>query len=182
MTKVTLTRPGKPRRWLQLYRLYLAAFPAAERKPFSMILGLYRKGKTDIWAVESAGKFRGLAITINSPRIILLDYLAVCESARGQGVGTAVLAQLQQIYSGKGFFLEIESTHEAASNQLQRQNRKRFYLAAGLEEMHTEAMLFGVRMELLGKGCRLDFTQYRNFYRDNYNAWAAEHITEVPAE
>jgi len=44
------------------------------------------------------------------------------------------------------------------------------------------ADVFGIKMELLGKNCRedLDFQRYRDFYRDFYKPWAAEHI--LPAE
>ena len=45
--------------------------------------------------------------------------------------------------------------------------------------MGTEADVFGVRMELLGIRCHLDFEGYRNFYRESLSPWAAEHIKEV---
>lgn len=42
--------------------------------------------------------------------------------------------------------------------------------------MNVTVKLFGVRMELLGSGCGLDFDGYKAFYRENYNQWAADHI------
>lgn len=174
---VTLNPPKGFADWFKLYRLYFAAFPAAERKPFGMIISMFRKGKSDIWCLERDGAFLGLAITINSPELILLDYLAVEKRSRGAGVGTQALQLLQEVYHGKGFFLEIESTFENAPNQVQRQKRKQFYLSCGLQEMHVLVKLFGVNMELLGNGCLLDYAQYKAFYRDNYNEWAADHIS-----
>lgn len=165
--------------WLSLYRLYLAAFPASERKPFSMIRRMYRKGRTDVWCVKKDGVFSGLAITINGGDIILLDYLAVKESCRGQGIGGAVLARLREIYAGKGLFVEIESTCEEVPDLAMRRRRKAFYQRSGLQPMGTEVVLFGVKMELLGVDCHLNFEQYHSFYRDNYNQWAAEHIAPV---
>lgn len=179
MQQTELRKPKGIRCWAHLYRLYLSAFPAAERKPFSMIVSMYRKGKTDIWCLMRAGKFSGLAITINSPDVILLDYLAVAESCRSQGVGSAALQALHRQYAGKGLFVEIESTLEDASNRAQRLRRKRFYLSCGMTEMHTTAKLFGVNMELLGCDCHLDYEQYKAFYRDNYNQWAADHIEKT---
>lgn len=176
METILLKKPSGICTWLKLYRLYLSAFPAAERKPFSMIVRMYRKGKTDIWCVEKGGKFSGLAITINGPDLILLDYFAVAEGCRGQGIGAAALESLMRLYGGKGFFLEIESTLENAPNLPQRQRRKAFYLRCGLEELHTTAKLFGVNMELLGVRCRMDYERYHAFYRDNYNQWAADHV------
>ena len=176
MKEIKLRKPAGIGSWIRLYRLYLEAFPTAERKPFGMILKMYRNGKTDIWCVEYEGKFAGLAITINGEQIILLDYLAIEKRRRGEGVGSAALRQIRKQYEDKGLFIEIESTLEDAPNRLQRQRRKRFYLSCGMEEMGTTAELFGVRMELLGSGCWLDYEQYHAFYRDNYNQWAADHI------
>ena len=33
-------------------------------------------------------------------------------------------------------------------------------------------------MELLGRGCEMDFNGYQDFYRTYYNAWAAEHVVQ----
>ena len=179
MSYVILKKPDSFGMWLRLYRLYLAAFPAAERKPFGMIVKMYRSGTTDIWCLERGGKFTGLAITINSPDLILLDYFAIERTCRGEGIGSAALQKLQHFYGDRGLFVEIESTYENAPNQTQREKRKRFYLSAGLEELHVMAKLFGVNMELLGSRCQLDYARYKAFYRDNYNQWAADHISEV---
>lgn len=175
--EVQLKAPRSAMKWLKLYALYKSAFPAAEQKPFAMVLGMYRKGKTDIWCLERKGRFAGLAITINGPDLILLDYFAVDKNQRSLGIGTAALQALQAQYSDKGFFLEIESTCVDAPNREQRQMRKRFYLSCGLQELDVAVKLFGVDMELLGVRCRMDYDKYKAFYRDNYNQWAADHIT-----
>ncbi len=174
---IELIKPAGHKMWFALYRLYLAAFPAAERKPWQMIRKMHRLGKTDIWCVMQERKFCGLAITINSPEVILLDYFAISKDRRGQGLGTAALKAIIEKYAGKGFFLEIESTLEDSRDKEKRLRRKKFYLSCGLTEMHTLATLFGVKMELLGIGCHLDYDAYKAFYRDHYNSWAAEHIT-----
>lgn len=175
---ITLEKPKKLKHWIALYRLYMLSFPASERKPVAMILKMYRKGKSDIWCAMRQGRFAGLAITINSPNVILLDYLAVEERCRNKGVGSAVLQQLQQTYTGKGLFIEIENPYAQCPDQALRLRRKDFYLRNGFVPMRVMMYLFGVEMELLGIGCRLSFDEYHRFYRDNYNAWAADHITE----
>ena len=144
-----------------------------------MIRRMTKLGKTDSWCLMQNGAFVGLGITINGSDTILLDYFAVVKNCRGRGIGTTALGVLMEQYRDKGFFLEIESTHEDAPNLVQRQKRKRFYLAAGREELGVQAKLFGVNMELLGVRCSLDYPSYRAFYRDNYNAWAAEHILPI---
>lgn len=173
---ITPEKPKNFKHWLALYRLYLQAFPASERKPWRMIRKMYHLGRSDVWCAMEAGRFKGLAITINSMDVILLDYLAVDKRHRNKGVGSAILTQMQERYPGKGLFLEIENPYADTPDQTLRQRRKAFYLRCGLKPMQVMVYLFGVEMELLGMGCCLNFEQYQAFYRDHYNAWAADHI------
>lgn len=169
-------QPTTVLQWLRIYRLYQSAFPRSEKKPFSMIRSMYKKGKSDVWYCEKGGKFVGFVITINGPDKVLLDYLAVHEKRRGQGVGSELLRQMREQYTGKGVFLEIETVTESAENYEERKRRKRFYLSNGMTELGVFVELFGVEMELLGFDCTLTFEEYQAFYRDNYNEWAAEHV------
>ncbi|MBQ2853862.1 MAG: GNAT family N-acetyltransferase [Oscillospiraceae bacterium] len=182
MQHITLAPPAGFRQWTAMYILYRTAFPRAERKPFGYIRKAYRQGKTDIWCILRDGTFLGFAATMNSPSLVMLDYLAVSKNFRGQGVGTAAMKQLIARYADREFLLEIESPFAPGPDQAHRQSRKQFYVNCGMEPLHIMADVFGVPMELLGKNCRedLDFQRYRNFYRDFYKPWAAEHI--LPAE
>ena len=141
-----------------------------------MIRKMYRKGVTDVWYCTEGTQFVGLAITINSPDRILLDYFAIAEDLRGSGYGSAILRGVIRQYEGKGLFGEIESTYEDCPDRELRQRRKAFYLRNGLRELGVMVELFGVTMELLGVGCTMDYAEYRSFYADNYSRWAAEHI------
>lgn len=165
--------------WLRLRLLYRQAFPRYERKPFAVIRKMHREGRTDVWLAEQDGHFAGLAATINGGDTILLDYFAVSPKLRGQGIGSAFLRALLDKYAGKGLFVEIEAADQDDPTG-EKARRKQFYLRNGLTEMHVIAILFGVRMELLGQDCHLDFDGYREFYRTHYNPWAAEHVG--PAE
>lgn len=182
MSGVNLRKPGGIADWLRLYRLYREAFPAPERKPFGIIMKMYHQGKTDVWCVKKENRFAGLAATINGDGLVLLDYFAVGKNLRGQGVGTTAMEALQEQYRDRGLFVEIESTRVNAPNHAERKRRKRFYQSSGMEELDTEANVFGVNMELLGSRCVLDFEGYRAFYRDNYGTWTAEHIRPVARE
>ena len=163
----------------RIFLLYRNAFPRYERKPFSRITSMAKAGRADLWTIREDGDFAGFAATVNAPELVLLDYLAVSKKYRGCGVGTAAMGTLMDHYRDRGLFVEIESTFEDAENLRERQKRKQFYVNCGMEPMGTEADLFGVRMELLGVRCHLDFESYRSFYRDHYSPWAAEHIREV---
>ena len=173
--KLTLRKPATPLDWLSIRLLYRQAFPRCERKPFKIIRRMQREGHSDVWLAESDGRFAGMAATINGGETILLDYFAVTKKLRSQGVGSAFLQALLNQYTGRGLFVEIEAA-DRDDPIGEKRRRKAFYLRNGLNDMHVTAILFGVRMELLGRGCQMDFDGYRAFYHDHYNAWAAEHV------
>lgn len=175
MNHITLRKPTTPLDWLRIRLLYRRAFPRCERKPFAIIRRMKRAGRSDVWLAEQDGHFAGLAATINGSDDILLDYLAVHEKRRDQGVGSAFLQALMSQYAGKGLYVEIEAADQEDPSG-EKQRRKQFYLRNGLDDLHVTVILFGVRMELLGRDCQLDFDGYREFYRTHYNAWAAEHV------
>lgn len=180
MESITLSPPAGLDQWVQLYCLYRRSFPRSERKPFNIILKKYRSGSTDIWCILQNGKFLGFAATMNSPGLIMLDYLVISPNYRGRGIGTAALMQILKRYADREFLLEIESPFEPGPDQLLRQKRKQFYVNCGLEPLGILAEVFGVKMELLGKNCTMDFQRYHDFYRDFYRPQAAKHI--LPAQ
>jgi len=166
--------------WQKVKKLYDRAFPDSERKPFSLIVRMWLRKKTDLWCVETNGVFAGFAATINSDRLILVDYFAVEEPFRAGGIGTAAMHAIFDAYRGKGVFVEIESIFEPCENLTERQRRRRFYLRCGMTSQRVLADVYGVPMELLGRGCALTFEDYRNFYIRQYLPVAAEHIFPLP--
>lgn len=176
--------------WRNIRRLYRASFPPQERKPFLILLLTWRKGKADVWYAEETfpcrgglrKRFLGFAITLNGSNAILLDYLAVKENARGRGIGSRILKTLLCAYDGNGFFVEIESIYEkGAKNLPERMKRRSFYTRNGLRALNVVADVFGIQMELLGKDMTIDFQTYNDFYRYNYSAFAANHVTKIPS-
>ena len=166
--------------WLRIRRLYRRAFPSWERKPFSIIVSMWKKGKTDVWCFRQDGRFAGFAATINGPGLVLVDYLAVTEKRRGQGVGSRALQEMCAQYPGCGLFVEIESPFEDAPNRPERLRRKAFYERCGFLPSRTMADVFGTKMELMCHGVMVDFDTYHHFYCEQYNPRAGEHIRYVP--
>lgn len=179
MPEFKMRRVRNPLEWLRIYRLYKNAFPGSERKPFRMIVKMQLQGRGDVWCLKRGRKFAGFASTINSERLILLDYLAVPRKLRSHGAGSSALRAMQQAYAGKGLFVEIESSFEDTPDRPQRLRRKQFYMKNDMQPMGVMASVFGVKMELLGVNCRIDFPAYHAFYRDYYSQWAADHIFEA---
>lgn len=180
MPSFTLHCVGSLLDWLRIRRLYARAFPATERKPFSMILSMRRRGKTDVWVMRREGRFAGFAATINGDGLILIDYLAVPQALRGQGVGSEALRALCDAYPGCGLFVEIESPFAPGDDQPERLRRRAFYERCGFRPSRTMADVFGVPMELLCHGCAVDFDRYHAFYCTHYSQWAGGHIRPLP--
>ena len=63
--RIRVEKISRPGQWLRVYLLYRTSFPRSERKPFGMILKMYRKGKTDVWCARDERGFAGFAATIN---------------------------------------------------------------------------------------------------------------------
>lgn len=188
MTKIEIRKINLKRELKNIYRLYRKSFPPEERKPFLILLSTWRRGKSDIWYAEEAvslrsgtrRRFLGFATTLNGENAVLLDYLAVREDARGRGAGSLIVQTLLENYAGKGFFVEIESVYESSCPNLpERMKRRNFYIKNGLSALRVVADVFGVQMELLGKDMTIDFQGYNDFYRYNYTAYAAKHVTEI---
>ena len=88
--------------------IYETAFPAGEKKPFSMIISGQETGLVEILSAEENDTFLGLAIMAKSGDRVLLDYFAIASERRGQGTGSAVLQALKERYQGCGCIIEID--------------------------------------------------------------------------
>ena len=146
--------------------LYLRAFPLAERKPFEMMVKKQSEGTMEILSIEEENSFLGLAIFAYDKDIALLDYFAISDELRGQGVGSRAIKALQKIYSGKRFVLEIETTKKPYKDLEMRQHRKAFYLRNGLHTMDFDVNLFGVEMEILSNADHLNYEEYLDVYKN----------------
>ena len=156
------------------------AFPACERKPFSLICQKQSQGLTDIFALEENGDFCGLAITMKAEDLVLLDYFAIVREKRGKGYGKMALEALFAHFNGKRFFLEIESTLAESANKSQLIKRKRFYLKNQLTELNLYANVFGTDMELLAYQTSLTFDEYIGVYKTVYGQEKAACIKRLP--
>lgn len=166
------------RDWWKIRKLYMSAFPVYERKLLWLIWQKKRKGCTDVWAIKDKDEFLGFAITINGPDIVLLDYFAISNDKRGNGLGTLALKKLQEHYNTKRFFLEIESVFENVDDLESRIRRKQFYLKNNMKEMHIMVNLFGTKFELLAYNGKVSYEDYCLLYHTNYGEWATKQIKQ----
>lgn len=165
--------------WRNISKLYKKAFPLMERKPLSLICSTHKKNKADVWLIEEENEFKGFAITMSSHDLVMLDYFAVAEDARGKGYGSSCLKWLQEQYKDYRFFLEIESVYVKAKNMEQRIGRKAFYERNGMREVGIVAKVFGVELVSMGYDCELTFEEYKKLYTDCYGKLVGMNIREV---
>lgn len=147
----------------QIHQLYEAAFPASEKKPFSLILEKRASGAVEILAIEDDKKrFRGLIITILYKDMVLIDYFAIDEESRGIGIGSDILKLFIARYAKKRVFLEIESTvSDLVEDYDIKIRRKAFYEKNGFASQEYLVNLFGVEMEIMSFKCEICFDEYQ---------------------
>lgn len=144
----------------QFIALYETAFPSEERKPFGFIEDLARQGKVEMLAVTDGGRFVGLAVTLLTEKIVLLDYFAVVPLFRDRGYGGRALEMLLKRYGGRRLILEIEMEDPGAENALYRVKRKAFYRRNGMKETGVYVHVYHTDLELLSAEGELSFGEY----------------------
>lgn len=160
--------------------LYMSAFPEAERKPWALLLKKQEEGLMELFALESEdGSFLGLAIMAYDKDLVLLDYFAVFNEKRGQGIGSSAIRALQEMFAGKRFVLEIESTKYPSADSELRKSRKAFYLRNGLHTMNFDVNLFGVEMEVLSNCEELHYKEYLDIYLNTCGPQYANKISMI---
>lgn len=146
-------------------RLYRAAFPLAERKPFFFLLWKTRRGEGEMLAIESdAGDFLGFANTLFYKDMVMLDYFATAPQQRNGGIGAQVLHLLMARYADRRLFGEIEVTDKPHPELALRLRRRNFYLRNGIVPAGFTVSTFGCEFEVITAGKPLSFREYREFY------------------
>ena len=161
-----IVKAADEKRLKQIEELYLRAFPKAERKPFQLMVAKQAEGTIELLSIEDENSFLGLAIFAHDKDIALLDYFAISEELRGQGIGSRAIKALQKIYAGKRFVLEIETTKKPCDDLEMRMHRKDFYLRNGLHTIDFDVILFGVEMEMLSNADHLTYEEYLDVYKN----------------
>ena len=136
----------------QVKHLFVTAFPREERPPMWMLTRRCRQGKARFRAVVDSGRFVGLTYVIGDERVKTLMFLAIDESARDGGYGSAILKKVRTEYPDQKLFLNIEPLDENAPNYDQRCRRKAFYERNGLSCLDYQVREAGVTYEMMTYG------------------------------
>lgn len=174
---VELKQVFSGKRLEEVHTLYETAFPASEKKPFSMLISGQETGLVEILSVEENDKFLGLAIMAKAGDRVLLDYFAIADAVRGTGVGSAALQALRGRYQGMRILIEIESTKCGEEEELiLRMRRKRFYLRNGFTMLPYDIDLWGTEMEMLSNGTPCPYEEYLDIYTTAFGSKVSDKI------
>jgi GNAT superfamily N-acetyltransferase len=118
--------------WPQALELYHQAFPAEGRKPDRILMGMFEKKMSLLQVGVESGLVKAMAISgvLKKANVLLIDYMAVEESFRGQGIGRRFMEQIKrwarEERSLNGVIIEVE-----ADPTPQNEERIRFWERCG---------------------------------------------------
>ncbi len=146
-------------------QLYFRAFPKEERAPFSLMLSRGKRNDVDFIAIYNDGKWVGFIYIINYLDLSYVFYFALNDSERGKGVGSAVLAEIRKMYSGRRFFLALERLDKNSENYAQRLSRSSFYQKNGLVKLNTSIKEGNVVFDSMGFGGEINPDEYKEMMK-----------------
>ncbi len=129
-------------------------FPPSELRPYSNMIYLLERGEYRCFVAREAGEILAYAFFAVKDGAVLLDYLAVDSSCRGQGVGSRFLSGLKDVskqFGGSHILIEAESVESAVTPEQteERERRLRFYRRCGCRATGVYSLLFGVEYQIL---------------------------------
>lgn len=112
--------------------LYQSCFPLNERQPEAVVRERIGMGRAILTVGIVGDMVTCMAITWNfsAPEVQFLDYLAVDQRYRGEGLGSQFLQHLQHNDASRYLVLEVEHP-EFGDNKTERLKRISFYQKAG---------------------------------------------------
>ncbi len=131
-------------------------FPPDELKPYATLEKLIGQGDYHCYLFTDRPDHPvAYAYLMDCGEFVLLDYLAVEPSTRGQGIGSQVLPVLiNEIVGNRTMLIEAENPACAQSlpDQGVRKDRVRFYQKAGMRLSGVLSSAFGVEYRILTGG------------------------------
>ena len=160
-----------------MFFFYHEAFPEEEKKPYRLIKRVQRLGQGRNFVIkDDKGRFLGIAFTLLNQDTVLLDYFAISNKFRGQGIGSRALRLLKDFFQGHAFILEIEDPELPSENREERIRRAKFYEKCGMKMMDYRISLFGVDMRILSSGENIPFERYHALLYTIYGEHFAKNV------
>ena len=150
MKEVKLVELSTKEEFRKIKLLYKKAFPREERAPVWLIHKTLKKKTAEMLVVKEGDAFLGFVYMVCNEKLAYVFYLALEESIRGSGYGSAVLRAMKDRYRDKNLFLAREKIDSSATNYEQRVKRHRFYLKNGFEDLSCEIKEGSVIFDAMG--------------------------------
>ena len=130
-------------------RIYFDAFPKNERMPFFLMVLMSKLWNTQFWGFYDGDTLCGFAYFAVNRKLLFLMFLAVDESLRGEGYGSAILKEIRNRYPEKKLIVSIEPCEDTSPDIEIRKRRKAFYGRNGYSETDFQIKLSGVVQDVL---------------------------------
>ncbi len=127
-------------------------FARNERKPLSSMRRSWKKEVYDCYGLFDGKEVLGYAFFVRLGKSCLLDYFAIAEEHRNEGLGTIFLRQLADCLADADcVVVEVEDPDRAPDVETRelRERRLRFYLRSGYRETELRARVFGADYRIL---------------------------------
>ena len=160
----------------QIYNTHMQKdFPVDEIKPLDMIRQLWNMDVYECYTLSDEDAILGYAFFVRRERDYLLDYLAIAEEHRNEGLGTLFLRQLKDCIQGADcIVVEVEDPDRAKNEQDRtlRERRLQFYLRSGYLPSELTARVFGVDFRIIEAPAAAEHTaeELRTVYTELYRS------------
>lgn len=128
-------------------RLAKEASPPEEYLAPAKLIEMAKKPNFDFWVLKDK-EFVGFMAVQCYQNLAYLFFLAIDSSCRAKGYGSRALRLLQELYPNYKQVVDFEKIDENASNSLQREKRRAFYLKNGYKETGVFLSYLGVDYEV----------------------------------
>lgn len=144
-------------------KVYFDSFPKKERMPFLMMVAMSKLWNTEFLGFYDGDTLCGFVYLAHNSKIVFVMFLAVDETLRLKGYGSAILQEIQKKYPEKKIIISIEPCDKNAPDIELRTRRKKFYMRNGYRETGYMMKLNGIVQEIIISNGKFDKKQFRTF-------------------
>lgn len=127
-------------------------FPSEELKPFDVIQKLIKKRIYMCYGLYENEQLLAYAFLVTSKPYLLIDYYAICEDYRNNGIGSRFLNILKEKFKDyDGIIVEVEKVEYASDDdeKIIRRRRIDFYKRNGMRMTNIFVLLFSVNLSIM---------------------------------
>lgn len=149
---------------VKIKKLYRTAFPREEQMPWWLLRLLTTNPAVELTGYYDGETFCGLTFTAWREQVLFVLFLAVDDSLRGQGYGSAILSFLKENHPGKIILLNVELLEEDAPNLQERIHRMAFYKKNGFFDTGYNIREVGGVFRVLSTDPQPDMQAYQRVF------------------